>query len=88
MVVNSEFLAEYKLCSKIHESKNNLVYQGVNQASLQPVILKVAKSNVCYQEQLVSYCHQYAIANRLAFDSIVIPLDLEKISGLFGFNHA
>ena len=78
MAVNSEFLTEYELLNKIHESADNLIYRGINKANLQSVILKIAKSDSYYSEQLVSYCHQYAIARKLALPSIVIPLDLVK----------
>ncbi len=60
------------------ESADNLIDRGINKANLQPVILKIAKSESCYPQQLVSYCHQYAIARKLALPSIVIPLDLVK----------
>ena len=81
MTGNAEFLTEYELFDKIHESAKNLIYRGIKRDNLQPVIVKVAKKNNGDRDVLINYCRSYAIACELALDSIVVPLDLVKSKG-------
>lgn len=71
-------LAGYTLQREIHENAHTKVYAGVKQPELQPVIVKLLKSEYPSLEEISRLRHEFKILESLAIPGIIKPLALES----------
>ncbi len=67
----------YHITKVIDEGLNTIVYQGMSQANLEPVILKVLKAEYPTLEQIARLKHEYSITENLDLEGVVTVLKLE-----------
>ncbi len=70
-------LTGYQVQTKIYESFNSEVYQGIRFSDNQPVILKVLKQDYPTVQELARYRQEYKILCSLNFDGAIKAYDLE-----------
>ncbi len=69
-------IADYQIISSIYNSANSVVYRAVNNASLQPVILKVLKQDYPTPAELTRYKQEYEITRSLAVEGVIKAYNL------------
>ncbi len=67
----------YDITKVIDEGLNTIVYRGLSQANLKPVILKVLKAEYPTLEQIARIKHEYSITANLDLEGVVTVLRLE-----------
>nr|WP_319423567.1 serine/threonine-protein kinase PknK [Pleurocapsa sp. FMAR1] len=70
-------LTGYQILSKIYESFNSEIYQGIRSADNQPVIFKVLKQDYPTAQELKRYRQEYKIIRSLNFDGAISAYGLE-----------
>ncbi len=70
-------LTGYQILSKIYESFNSEIYQGIRDSDNQPVIFKVLKQDYPTAQELNRYRQEYKIIRSLNFDGAIAAYGLE-----------
>jgi serine/threonine protein kinase len=70
-------LPGYQILTKIYESFNSKVYQGIRSSDNQPVILKVLKQDYPTAQELTRYKQEYKTISSLKFDGAIEAYGLE-----------
>lgn len=64
-------LPGYRISSKIYESANSLVYRGIRELDLQPLVFKVLKQNYPTPDELTRYRQEYEITRSLNLEGAI-----------------
>ncbi len=75
---NKITLAGYEVQEEIYQSKQTVIYRGINLAQQEPVIIKVPKAQNPTFNQLIKFRNQYNIVKNLNIEGIVKHLSLEN----------
>ncbi len=70
-------LTGYQILTKVYESFNSEIYQGVRLSDNQPVIFKVLKQDYPTAQELNRYRQEYQIIRSLNFDGAIAAYGLE-----------
>jgi predicted ATPase/two-component sensor histidine kinase/tRNA A-37 threonylcarbamoyl transferase component Bud32 len=70
-------LPGYRITSGIYESVNSLVYRGVRELDLQPLVFKVLKPNYPTPDELTRYRQEYAITRSLNLEGVIKAYGME-----------
>ena len=73
-------LPGYKVDESIHEGKNTVVYRGTREASQEPVVIKVHKSEYPTERELAKFKKEFEIGRLLETSGVVRPVSLEKLN--------
>jgi predicted ATPase/signal transduction histidine kinase/tRNA A-37 threonylcarbamoyl transferase component Bud32 len=73
----------YDITQVIDEGLNTIVYRGLSQVNLEPVILKVLKAEYPTLEQIARIKHEYSITANLDLEGVVTVLRLETYENRF-----
>ena len=68
----------YRIDEQIYVGNRTVVYRGIREQDLQPVILKMLRSKSPNFSELIQFCNQYTIAKNLDIRGIVQPYSLEE----------
>ncbi|MBE9059630.1 AAA family ATPase [cf. Phormidesmis sp. LEGE 11477] len=74
-------IAGYSITEQLYLGSRTAVYQAVQAATQQPVVIKVLRKDYPSFGELVQFRNQYVIAKNLAIPGIVHPLSLEPFGG-------
>lgn len=78
-MINSVVTIEgYRLLHKIYDGSRTLVYRGIRESDLKPIVIKLLKNEHPTFSELLQFRHQYNIAINLDLPGIVRPLSLES----------
>ncbi len=64
-------LPGYLITSKLYESANSLVYRGVREADLQPLVFKILKTDYPTPDELTRYRQEYEITRSLKLEGVI-----------------
>ena len=78
MSSNTITLVGYKVQEEIYQSKQTIIYRGINLATQEPVIIKIPKAQNPTFAELVKFRNQYNIAKNLNIEGVVKHLSLEN----------
>ncbi|NER31557.1 MAG: serine/threonine protein kinase, partial [Symploca sp. SIO1C4] len=67
----------YRLLNKIYDGSRTLVYRGIRESDLKPIVIKLLKNEHPDFSELLRFRHQYNITINLDLPGIVKPLSLE-----------
>ncbi|NEO31529.1 MAG: AAA family ATPase [Symploca sp. SIO3C6] len=67
----------YRLLNKIYDGSRTLVYRGIRESDLKPIVIKLLKNEHPNFSELLRFRHQYNITINLDLPGIVKPLSLE-----------
>ncbi|NEP01037.1 MAG: AAA family ATPase [Symploca sp. SIO2E9] len=83
-IINSVLSIEgYRLLNKIYDGSRTLVYRGIRESDLKPVVIKLLKNEHPTFSELLRFRHQYNITVNLDLPGIVRPLSLESYQNGF-----
>jgi predicted ATPase/two-component sensor histidine kinase len=71
------FLPDYSITSKIYESTNSLVYRGMRELDLQPLVFKALKSDYPTPDELTRYRQEYEVTRSLALEGVIKVYGIE-----------
>ncbi|HEY9644796.1 MAG TPA: serine/threonine-protein kinase PknK, partial [Chroococcidiopsis sp.] len=64
-------LPGYSITSKLYESPNSLIYRGVREADLQPLVFKILKTDYPTPDELTRYRQEYEITRSLQLEGVI-----------------
>jgi predicted ATPase/two-component sensor histidine kinase len=70
-------LPGYLIGSKIYESANSLVYRGVRELDLQPLVFKALKPDYPTPDELTRYRQEYEITRSLSLEGVIQVYGIE-----------
>ena len=73
----------YQIQTKIHESANSIVYQGIRTLDNLPVIFKVLKKDYPTPEDITRYKVEYEITRSLSMAGVIQAYDLQQVKSNF-----
>ena len=68
----------YQVNTKIYESSNSIVYQGIRDNDHQSVIIKVLKEDYPSESELTQYKQEYQLNHSLNLPGVIKAYELHK----------
>lgn len=76
-------IPEYQIWTKIHESANSRVYQGIREWDHLPLIFKILKKDYPTPEEITRYKLEYEITRGLSLEGVIQAYGLQQYQSTF-----
>ncbi|HYX14596.1 MAG TPA: AAA family ATPase [Nostoc sp.] len=76
-------IPEYRIWTKIHESANSRVYQGIRERDHLPLIFKILKKDYPTPEEITRYKLEYEITHSLSLEGVIQAYGLQQYQSTF-----
>lgn len=70
----------YRILTKIYESVNSIIYQGIQELDQQPVILKTLKDDYPSPQELIRYQQEYQIICHLDIPGVIKAYHFQEVN--------